>query len=330
MRAPPELKFCNGRALRVIGVHDPLSAIVASGGAWDALWVSSFGVSASSFGLSDIGLVTLSEMMDTVRRMKAVSDVPIILDADTGYGDLLNVRRLVLESTRVGVDGVCIEDAAFPKRNSFLDRTHRCMASVDEMCGRVAMAARTRGGRGPLVIARTEALNQALPMAEAIARAAAYTDAGADAILVHSSDPSGDEVFRFAAEWDRPVPLVVVPTRYPDVPLQRYDQAGIGAVILANQLLRASFRALRETSEALAAAAAPDAVSPTIDSMEAVHEALGTLRQLELADEVSRQAATQSARSAAAARQGGGLIDAAESREAEELFASRVAASSVR
>jgi phosphoenolpyruvate phosphomutase len=279
-----------GRLGRVLGVHDPLSAIIAAEAGVDALWVSSFGVSASCFGLPDTGVITMSEMIAVAGRIRLASGLPVIMDADTGYGGLLNVRRLTREARHGGLDAICIEDAEFPKRNSFLDARYRHLVSARTMCGRVRMVRETRADAGPLLLARTEVLTQGGTVDEALDRAHAYADAGADAVVVQSTRTDGADIFAFAERWRGRRPLVVIPTAYPQVLLADLHAAGVAAVILANQLLRAAHRAMREVCAALASAGKPSAVEGQISAMTEIHRTVGVQRDLDHEERIERWA----------------------------------------
>ncbi len=286
------LQFPPDGVLRVLGVHDPLSALVASGGGFDALWVSSFGVSAACFGIPDSGLISAAEMLETVRRIRLASALPLIIDADTGYGGILNVRRFVREAELVGAAAICIEDAEFPKRNSFLENRGRRLATIETMCARLRAACQSRSdGAGPLILARTEAMVQGYGVEEALARATAYVAAGATAVVAHSTNTAGTDVLEFAARWERRRPLVVIPTAYPSVTLQQLSDAGASAVVLANQLLRSAYRAMQEVRRALAEAAAPVEVDAQLCSMTDIHSAVGAQRELSFEAEVERAVA---------------------------------------
>lgn len=249
--ASAQLFTSNDRLLRFAGVHDPLSARIATEARFDGLWISSFGVSACYLGLPDIALLTLNEMLDVSRRIRLISDLPIMIDADTGYGDSVSVRRLIKEATLIGIDAVCIEDAAFPKRNSFIGKSHRALASTQQMCERVKMARMTRGENGPQIVARTEVFTQGGAIEQVYERADAYRAAGADAIIVHSVHPEGVDVLEVASRWTYDCPLIAIPTAYSRVPLESMRATAIGTVIIANQLLRASHRAMLEIASHL-------------------------------------------------------------------------------
>lgn len=246
-----ELFAAKDRLLRFAGVHDPLSARIASEAKFDGLWISSFGVSACYLGLPDIALLTLNEMLDVSRRIRLISNLPIMIDADTGYGDSVSVRRLITEATLIGIDAVCIEDAAFPKRNSFIGKSHRALASTQQMYERLRMARMTRGDNGPLIVARTEVFTQGGTADQVYERVDAYRAAGADAIVVHSTHPEGVDILEVASRWTYDCPLIAIPTAYSRVPLEKLQATAIGTVIIANQLLRASHKAMVEIASQL-------------------------------------------------------------------------------
>jgi phosphoenolpyruvate phosphomutase len=283
------LSLERGRFLRILGVHDPLSALIARDNGFDALWVSSLGVSAACLGLPDVGVLTLNEMLRTACQIRSVAGLPVIVDADTGYGDSLNVLRLVREAGCIGVDALCIEDAAFPKRNSFVDRHLRALADVGTMCERLQIACETRAQDGPRIIARTEVLTQGGDVGTALERAHAYRAAGADAIIVHSTHSQGSDVFEFSRRWRESCPLLAIPTAFPGIAIQRFQDEGISGVVIANQLLRAAHRAMSEIAGALASAPAIDVVENRISTVAQIHATVGMPGYLEAQQRVAAQ-----------------------------------------
>jgi phosphoenolpyruvate phosphomutase len=141
-----------------------------------------------------------------------------------------------------GIAGLCIEDNVFPKRCSFYPGVKRLLADVDEQVLKIRAALKARA-QDFVVVARTEALIAGWGLEEALRRGRAYADAGADAILIHSSQSTVDEVAEFAAEWDRLTPLVCVPTTYKTASVDELARRGFKMVIFANQGLRAAIRA---------------------------------------------------------------------------------------
>ena len=124
-----------------VGAHDAMSARLIDSYGFDAVWVSGFGVSAMAYGLPDLNLITMTETLDVTRRIDGVTDLPVVVDCDNGYGGFSNVVRTVVEFDRAGVAAVCIEDNLFPKRNSLYQgqshaRAHRDLGAGPTAAGR--------------------------------------------------------------------------------------------------------------------------------------------------------------------------------------------------
>jgi phosphoenolpyruvate phosphomutase len=226
------------------GAHDALSAKLAEQAGFDAVWASGFGISAVQ-AVPDANILTLTETLDSVRRMADAVSIPVIADCDNGYGNAINVMRTVAEFERAGAAGICIEDNEFPKRCSFYAGVSRDLVATEEHARKVEAAVAARRDPGFAVVARTEALIAGWGMDEALARARAYADAGADAVLVHSTQADFAELTEFASHWDGRAPLVAVPTTYPDVTLAELMAAGFRLANFANQPLRAAIVAMR-------------------------------------------------------------------------------------
>lgn len=230
--------------LRVAGAHDALSAVLAERHGFDALWASGLGICAVQ-AMPDASILTMTELLAAADAMSQASKLPVIADCDTGFGGLNNVVRMVQAYEHAGIAGVCIEDKEFPKRNSFL--AGHDLADPNAFAAKVFAAKSTQTDPDFVLIARVEALIAGAGMDEALTRAEAYADVGADAILIHSKSDSPREVFEFAQSWrqsGRSTPLAVVPTTYESVTWSELDDAGINIVIHANQALRAAIRAM--------------------------------------------------------------------------------------
>ena len=258
----------------VAGAHSPLSARLAERAGFDAIWASGFEISAAH-GVPDANILTMAEQLQAAREMARATPVPVIADCDNGFGNAINVIRTVQDYEADGIAGICIEDNIFPKRCSFYAGVRRELAGVEEHAGKVRAACAARRSRDFLVIARTEAFIAGWGLDEALLRANAYADAGADMILVHSKEKVFDELRRFAERWDRPTPLVSVPTIYKHMTAEELERAGYKMVIFANHGLRSSIKAMRETYAALiqgrCAAAADERVVP----LEDVYDLIG-------------------------------------------------------
>lgn len=226
--------------------HDGLSAKIVEEAGFRGVWASGLTVSAA-LGLRDSNEASWTQVLDVLEYMADATTLPILVDGDTGYGNFNNVRRLVRKLCERRLAGVCIEDKLFPKTNSFIGEAQP-LADIDEFCGRIKAGKDSQTDDDFVLVARVEALISGLGMEEALRRAEAYHRAGADAILIHSKQPTADEIFAFAQRWGGRSPVVIVPTMYYATPTDLFRQAGISTVIWANHLLRASMTAMRETA----------------------------------------------------------------------------------
>jgi phosphoenolpyruvate phosphomutase len=262
------------RIVLAAGAHDALSAKLAEEAGFDAIWASGFGISAVQ-AVPDANILTLTETLDAVRRIVDAVDIPVIADCDNGYGNAINVMRTVGEFERAGAAGICIEDNEFPKRCSFYAGVRRDLVPAEEHARKVEAATASRRDESFLVIARTEALIVGLGLEEALRRARAYADAGADAVLVHSKSSNFGELSEFTQAWDRPVPLVAVPTTYAGVSAAELEAAGFRMVIFANQALRSAIVAMRETLRELHRTGRAASVESGIARLEDVYALVG-------------------------------------------------------
>jgi phosphoenolpyruvate phosphomutase len=243
--------------------HNALSARIAQEAGADGVWVSSLTLSCS-YGLPDDESITMDQAVIMLSAIAAAAEVPILFDGDTGYGGPLELARLVRALGHAGVAGVAIEDKVAPKCNSLMAHASHTLATVPEFCQRlrVAKAAQTTGSF--VLVARTEALIAGGTIDEALARAEAYVDAGADAVLVHSKAPTFGQVQAFMNRWSRRAPIVCVPTTYAQTPPQAFTNAGIAAVIWANHLMRAAVVAMQQAAAAIVRAQSAAALECSI------------------------------------------------------------------
>jgi len=256
------------------GAHDALSAKLAEQAGFDAIWAGGFGISAVQ-AVPDANILTLTETLEAVRRIVDTVGIPVVADCDNGYGNAINVMRTAAEFERAGAAGICIEDNEFPKRCSFYAGVRRELVPAEEHARKVEAATAARRDPGFLVIARTEALIAGLGQEEALRRARAYADAGADAVLIHSKAHDFNELRVFAAAWDRPVPLVAVPTTYPTVAAAELAAAGFRMAIFANQALRAAIVAMRDALAEMRRSGTAASVEERIASLEEVYALVG-------------------------------------------------------
>jgi len=240
-------RFMSEKDLLVgVGARDALDARIIDCVGFDFIWSSSLGVSAS-YAVPDASLISMSQYLEAARSMNEVVNIPIIVDADTGYGNANNVIYAVKLFEEAGIAGMSIEDKKFPKDNSLLAGGRQELARVDEFAGKIRAAKDTQKSEDFLVIARVEALIAGWGIAEALDRAARYVEAGADCILIHSKSKSSDEIVEFVKAWNFKTPLVLVPTTYPDLTEEKILSLGkVRMVIYANQVFRAAVKAEEE------------------------------------------------------------------------------------
>jgi phosphoenolpyruvate phosphomutase len=273
--------FASPGPIVIAGAHDGLSARLVEEAGFAGVWASGFEISASH-GVPDASILTMTETLDAVRTMVHAVRVPVVADCDTGFGNAINAIRTVEAFRAAGCAGLCIEDNIYPKRCSFYPGVKRQLADADEQVMKIK-ACVNASGREFVVIARTEALIAGWGLDEALRRGRAYADAGADAVLIHSSQSTIDEVARFAAEWDRLTPLVCVPTTYQAARVDELARIGFKVVIFANQGLRASIRAAQDALKAIRQAGSASVVDDDIVPLSEVYR-LVNLNQLK-ADE---------------------------------------------
>jgi len=229
----------------LMGAHDGLSARIAAEAGFAGLWASGLSI-AASLGVRDSNEASWTQILEVCEFMNDAVSVPILMDGDTGFGNFNNVRRLVRKLEARGIAGLCIEDKVFPKTNSFLDGEQQPLAAIDEFTGKLRAAKDSQSDPDFVVVARTEAFVTGHDLGEALRRAEAYRQAGADAIVVHSYRSSADEVESFLLEWDRRHPIILIPTKYYTADPERLAALGANMIIWANHSLRASISAMQE------------------------------------------------------------------------------------
>jgi 2-methylisocitrate lyase-like PEP mutase family enzyme len=187
--------------IRSLGAHDVFTARLVEVSGLETVFLGGFGTAASGFGVPDIGLVTLTEMADAVRRMALRVSIPVVADGDTGHGELHNVVRTVREFEQAGAAGLLLEDQVTPKRCGHFEGKQ--IISSDEMVLKLRAAQQARRNPDFVIIARTDA--RAIEGIEgAIARASRYAEAGADVCFIEAPR-SRDELERIPREVSRPL-----------------------------------------------------------------------------------------------------------------------------
>jgi phosphoenolpyruvate phosphomutase len=237
----PELTF-------LMEAHNGLSAKIVEEAGFDAIWASGLSMSAA-LGVRDSNEASWTQVLEVLEFMSDSARIPILVDGDTGYGNFNNMRRLVQKLEQRQIGGVCIEDKIFPKTNSFLNGTAQPLADIDEFCGRIKAGKDAQKCEDFVIVARVEAFIAGWGLKEALKRAEAYRQAGADAVLIHSAKRTADEILAFMAEWGGRLPVVIVPTKYYSTPTEVFRKHGISAVIWANHLMRSCITAMQRTAQ---------------------------------------------------------------------------------
>jgi phosphoenolpyruvate phosphomutase len=231
----------------LLEAHNGLSARIVEESGFHGIWASGLSISAS-LALRDNNEASWTQVLEVVEFMSDATSVPILLDADTGYGNFNNVRRLVRKLEQRGIAGMCIEDKLFPKSNSFREGRPQPMADMQEFVGKIRSAKDTQADSDFCVVARVEALIAGYGLEEALRRAHAYAEAGADAILIHSKLATAFQVLAFMEHWHEDCPVVIVPTKYHTTPVEEFERAGIRLVIWANHMMRSSITAMQRVA----------------------------------------------------------------------------------
>ncbi len=245
--------------VKTIEVHSGLTGLIAEKtivehngelDKFDAMWLSSL-CDSTAKGKPDIELVDMSSRMRTIDDVMEVTTKPIILDGDTGgqvEHFVYNVRTL----ERMGVSAVIIEDKTGLKKNSlFGTEVAQTQDTIENFCGKIRAGKDAQRTQEFMIIARIESLILEKGQADALKRAFAYVDAGADAVMIHSRRKVPDEIFEFCdrfREKDKETPIVVVPTSFNSVTEAEFAQHGVNIVIYANQLTRSAFPAMQDTA----------------------------------------------------------------------------------
>ncbi|MDX1412860.1 MAG: phosphoenolpyruvate mutase [Candidatus Promineifilaceae bacterium] len=231
----------------IMEAHNGLSAKIVEEAGFKGIWGSGLSISAA-LGVRDNNEASWTQVLDVLEFMSDATTIPILLDADTGYGNFNNVRRLVRKLEQRQVAAMCMEDKLFPKTNSFINGEQQPLAEIDEFAGKIKAAKDTQSDPDFCVVARVEAFIAGWGLGEALKRAEAYYQAGADAILMHSKIATADQIVSFMNEWQDTCPVVIVPTMYFETPTSLFEKLGVSLVIWANHLLRTSIKAMQQTA----------------------------------------------------------------------------------
>ncbi len=232
----------------LLEAHNGISAKIVEETGLKGIWASGLSISASQ-GVRDNNEISWTQVLANVELMSDITNIPILLDGDTGYGNFNNLRRLVKKLEQRDIAGVCIEDKLFPKTNSFLRTDRQPLADINEFCGKIKAGKDVQMDDDFVIVARVEAFITGWGLNEALKRAEAYKDAGADAILIHSKLSNASEVFSFINEWENRLPVVIVPTKFYSTPTESFRENKVSVVIWANHMIRAAVTRMQETAK---------------------------------------------------------------------------------
>ncbi|MFJ5071762.1 isocitrate lyase/phosphoenolpyruvate mutase family protein [Kitasatospora sp. NPDC088556] len=232
------------RPVQAIGAVNAMAARVAVEAGFGALWVSGLEVSAA-YGLADENLLCSRDLADVVTSLRRVTDLPVIVDVDNAAGTGASAARFGFDLQAAGAAAVCLEDSRYPKCNSFSEHRAQAMTETETVCEQIKEL--KAAALGLLLIARTETLICGGGMDDALARATSYEAAGADAVLLHSKDTTGNQALEVGRRWSG-VPLVTVPTAFPHLDRRLLGEAGFALAIYANQLTRAALAAMHRAA----------------------------------------------------------------------------------
>ena len=268
-------RLSSGKIVLAPGVFDPLTASIASDAGFEALYLSGAAIAYTRLGRPDIGLVTMSEVADTLSHVRERVETPIIVDADTGYGNALNVERTVRVFERAGASAIQIEDQSLPKRCGHLaDKT---LIPAREMVGKIKAALDARVSDETLIVARTDAV-AVEGLAAAVDRAGLYAQAGADVLFVEGPQDSA-QLARVGGIGEGRVPLManmVEGGRTPVLSANALEALGFSLVICPGGIVRALARAARDFYGTLARDGDSSAFRDRMFDFDGLNNLLGT------------------------------------------------------
>ena len=262
------------------GVYDGLTAALATDAGFEALYLSGAAVAYTRLGRPDIGLSTASEMTDTMALIADRTDLPVIMDADTGFGNALNARRTMQSYERAGASALQVEDQTYPKKCGHL--SDKSLIPKEEMAGKIAAMADARR-HDTLIIARTDAI-AVEGFDAAIDRAGSYIDAGADVLFIEAPHDSG-ELSRIADTFKGRVPLLANMVEGGATPISSattLEDMGFDIVIFPGGIVRALARSAQDYYASLKATGSNKAFSDRMHDFDGLNAAIGTPEMLAL------------------------------------------------
>jgi 2-methylisocitrate lyase-like PEP mutase family enzyme len=265
------------------GVYDAFTALVGAQAGFTALYVSGAAIAYTRLGRPDIGLVSMSEVADAVALIRDRVDAHLIVDADTGYGNALNVVRTIRRFEQAGANAIQLEDQDFPKRCGHLDG--KAVISADDMCGKIRAAVDARGSRETLVIARTDAV-AVEGFERAIERAARYREAGADILFVEAPK-TRDDLVRIVSTLEANLPLManmVEGGKTPPLSAAELAAIGFALVIFPGGIVRAFGRTASDYYASLAAHGTTEPFRSRMLDFDGLNDLIGTPEMIALGE----------------------------------------------
>jgi 2-methylisocitrate lyase-like PEP mutase family enzyme len=263
------------------GVYDALTALIGAQAGFSTLYVSGAAIAYTRLGRPDIGLVSMSEVADTVALIRDRVEAHLIVDADTGYGNALNVMRTVRRFEQAGADAIQLEDQDFPKRCGHLDG--KALIPAEEMCGKIRAALDARRSHETLVIARTDAV-AVEGFERALERAARYREAGADMLFVEAPK-ARDDLARMVSALGTSLPLManmVEGGKTPPLAAAELEAIGLALVIFPGGIVRALARAASEYYASLAAHGTTEPYRARMLDFDGLNSLIGTPEMIAL------------------------------------------------
>jgi carboxyvinyl-carboxyphosphonate phosphorylmutase len=263
------------------GAYDALSARIIEQAGFPVVYMTGFGTSASLLGRPDVGLLTMTQMVDNARRIAQAVDVPVIADADTGYGNPLNVIRTVQEYEMAGVSAIHIEDQVTPKKCGHME--DKQVISSSEMVEKIHAATEARRSPEFLIIARTD--SRAMEgLDSALRRGRMYREAGADALFIEA--PQNEQEIEEVARTLADVPLLfnwAEGGKTPPMPLERIAELGFRIVIFPIGALLVATKAIRELAAEIKKSGTPIRIASELMSFKDFNDFVGLpeIRQIE-------------------------------------------------
>lgn len=263
------------------GIYDALSGLIAEQAGARAVYLSGASIAYTRFGRSDVGLVSASEVHDTLAAVTDRIQIPVIVDADTGFGNALNVQRTIRNFERAGAAAIQIEDQSFPKRCGHLDGKN--LISKDEMVGKIKAAIDARKETNTLIIARTDARGVE-GLSEAIDRAQAYQEAGADILFIEAPH-SIDEMKLIRKSFGEDIPLLANMVEGGKTPIKTANDLkslGFNIVIFPGGAVRAATFQLQQYYAGLIENGSTLEFSDSMHNFDSLNSVIGTPELLKL------------------------------------------------